>query len=85
MSKDESGKKGRGLSLISAIVWFLAAIVLFVLFIVNQRKIASNLKATGFFNRLFGKTPSFVENADVTIDNSADKNDVEPEIGRAHV
>lgn len=78
MSKDESGKKGRGLSLISAIVWFLAAIVLFVLFIVNQRKIASNLKATGFFNRLFGKTPSFVENADVTIDNSADKNDVEP-------
>lgn len=59
-------------------IWMLAAIVLVGLFIFNQNKIIANLKQTGFFNRVFGKTPAFVENADVGILGSTEKNNVEP-------
>ncbi|MBP5450800.1 MAG: GerMN domain-containing protein [Treponema sp.] len=58
-------------------LWLLAAIVILIIFLVNQKKIASNLKSTGFFDRVVGKTPAFVEKAEVP-ENTDEKNDVEP-------
>ncbi len=75
-SEDEGrsmGKSGIGFAL-----WVLAALILGILFIVNSSKIRSNLKATGFFGRVFGKTPAFVENAPSLEVAPADKNEVEP-------
>ena len=66
------GSAGVGLTL-----WVIAAIILFIFFLVNQGKIISNLKETGFFGRVFGKTPSFVENAEAK-GSGTDKNDVAP-------
>ena len=73
--KNKSGKKDGTSSLLGWGLWLLAAIVLIIIFVANQKKITSNLKTTGFFDRLFGKTPAFVENAEVT--ESTEKNDVE--------
>ncbi|MBP5157766.1 MAG: GerMN domain-containing protein [Treponema sp.] len=70
--RQRKGSAGIGLSL-----WVIAAVFLFILFLVNQGKIISNLKETGFFSRVFGKTPSFVENAPAS-PSSSDKNDVAP-------
>ncbi|MBO4319101.1 MAG: GerMN domain-containing protein [Treponema sp.] len=78
--KDKSGKNGNkkkpriGLGFA---LWLLAAIVILIVFLVNQKKIASNLKSTGFFDRVVGKTPAFVEKAEVP-ENTDEKNDVEP-------
>ncbi len=73
--KKKSNKKiGIGVAL-----WFLIALLLLILFIVNWQKIASNLKSTGFFEKNNLKTPSFVENAETLAkDDSEGKNDVEP-------
>ena len=59
-------------------LWIAAALILFILFIVNQGKIIANLKSTGFFNRVFGKTPAFVENAPDPVISEIEKNDVAP-------
>ena len=73
-SRKKSGKKsGLGLAL-----WLLAALVLLILFLVYQNKIVSNLKETDFFSRVFGKTPAFVENHEVTPSADTEKNDVAP-------
>ena len=68
----KSSKKGLGFA-----VWLVLALILFLVFIVNQNRIYANLKQTGFFDRLFGKTPSFVENARIK-EPESEKNDVEP-------
>ena len=73
--KNKSGKKDGTSSLLGWGLWLLAAIILIIIFVANQKKITSNLKTTGFFDRLFGKTPAFIENAEVT--ESTEKNDVE--------
>lgn len=73
-SKKKNKKVGIGVAL-----WFLIALILLILFIVNWQKIASNLKSTGFFEKNNLKTPSFVENAEtLPKDDSEEKNDVEP-------
>lgn len=73
-SKKKNKKIGIGVAL-----WFLIALLLLILFIVNWQKIASNLKSTGFFEKNNLKTPSFVENAqNLPKDDSEEKNDVEP-------
>lgn len=72
--KKYSSTNGSGLGLA---LWVAAALILFILFVVNQGKIIANLKATGFFSRVFGKTPTFIENADVPYTPS-EKNDVDP-------
>ncbi len=59
-------------------LWIAAALILFILFVVNQGKIIANLKSTGFFNRVFGKTPAFVENAPDPVPPETEKNDVAP-------
>lgn len=72
--KNSNKKIGIGVAL-----WFLIALLLLILFIVNWQKIASNLKSTGFFEKNNLKTPSFVENAqNLPKDDSQEKNDVEP-------
>ena len=53
--------------------WLLIALILLVFFFVKKDTIVSNLKNTDFFNRVFGKTPEFVqkhENTTVPQDNS---------------
>lgn len=79
--KDEEKEEGKTGSFIALIIWLIAAIALFALFVINQKKIVSNLKSTGFFGRLFGKTPAFVENAEVSVQEQAGKNDVDPGVG----
>lgn len=79
--KDDNQDSKNTSSFIALALWLIAAIVLLVLFIVNQKKIISNLKSTGFFGRIFGKTPAFVENAEVTVLENQGKNDVEPGSG----
>ncbi|MCR5763419.1 MAG: GerMN domain-containing protein [Treponema sp.] len=69
---NKNNNSGLGLAL-----WVAAALILFILFVVNQGKIIANLKATGFFGRVFGKTPTFIENAEVP-SSAAEKNDVDP-------
>ena len=77
-SKKSSKKKNKKVG-IGVALWFLIALLLLILFIVNWQKIASNLKSTGFFEKNNLKTPSFVENAEtLQKDDSEEKNDVEP-------
>ncbi|MBP5357615.1 MAG: GerMN domain-containing protein [Treponema sp.] len=78
--KEKTGKTGnkkRPRIGLGFALWLLAAIVILIVFLVNQKKIASNLKSTGFFDRVVGKTPAFVEKAEVP-ENTDEKNDVEP-------
>lgn len=72
----ESRRRGQSAG-IGLVLWVIAAILLFILFLVNQGKIISNLKQTGFFSRVFGKTPAFVENAQ-SAETAGEKNDVAP-------
>jgi germination protein M len=55
--------------------WLLIALILLVFFFVKRDTIVSNLKNTDFFNRVFGKTPEFVqkhENMSVPDDDNSD-------------
>ena len=78
--KKRSGKNQQKSGLALAL-WALAALILLVIFVVNQKKIISNLKSTDFFDQVFGKTPAFVENSETEeiVDQEIDKNDVQPE------
>lgn len=73
--KKKSKAKATG---IAASLWLLAALIILILFLVNQDKIFSNLKTTDFFSRVFGKTPAFVENASRIEETPQEKNDVGP-------
>lgn len=59
--------------------WILGFIVLLIFFIVKSDAIITNLKNTRFFERLFGKTPTFIQNHPET-DNKDEKtqDDTEP-------
>ncbi len=52
-------KRNSGLALACCI---LAALVILIIFLVKKDTIITNLKETAFFDRVFGKTPEFVEN-----------------------
>ena len=75
--KKERKKKNTRSSTLGLVVWVLAALVLLVLFLFNQNRIVNNLKSTDFFNKVVGKTPSFVENHE-SAPEPIEKNDVEP-------
>lgn len=75
--KNPRGKKNKK-SGIGLALWVLAALVLIIVFLVEQNKIISNLKEADFFHRVFGKTPAFVENHEVAEPKESDKNDVAP-------
>ena len=63
MSRDR--RKKSGVSLICLIIWVVAAVALVIMFLANKKRIFGNLKATGFFERVFGSTPKFIEDAEV--------------------
>lgn len=74
--KKKSNKNNSGIGLA---LWIVAALFILILFILNQNKIASNLKSTGFFNKTGLKTPEFVEKAEEPQKiQSERKNDIEP-------
>lgn len=63
MAKKENRKNNQtGLALAC---WILGFLVLLIVFLIKQDDIYSNLKTTRFFERLFGKTPTFIENHEV--------------------
>lgn len=55
-------KKNRG---IGVAVCFLAALVIFIIFLVQRKTIAENLKDTNLFERLGIKTPKMIENIEI--------------------
>ena len=71
--KNSKKKSGIGFAL-----WVAAALFILILFIINQNKIADNLKSTGFFNKTGLKTPEFVEKAESQESQAETKNEVEP-------
>ncbi len=73
----KGGKKKK--SGIGFALYALAALILLVFTLVNQERIARNLKTTGFFSKTGLKAPSFIENAIVEEEDLSNKNDVEPE------
>ncbi|MCI5829522.1 MAG: GerMN domain-containing protein [Treponema sp.] len=77
--KSDNKKKTKKSSGIGLALWAVAALIILILFIANQNKIATNLKATGFFNKAGLKTPEFVEKAEEPETVQAErKNKVEP-------
>ncbi len=48
MAEKNTKKKRTGIGLA---LWLLAALLILIIFLINQDKIASNLKATGFFSK----------------------------------
>lgn len=60
MAKKKSKKISNGMFAFACIL--LAIIVMAIIFLVKKDQILSNYKETGFFERIFGKTPEFVEN-----------------------
>ncbi len=77
--KRNSGKQKQKKSSLALALWVLAALILLVIFFINQNKILTNLKSTDFFNHVFGKTPAFVENSEPAPEPEIEKNDVQPE------
>lgn len=60
MAKKKSKKISNGMFAFACIL--LAIIVMAIIFLAKKDQILSNYKETGFFDRIFGKTPEFVEN-----------------------
>ncbi len=69
----DKDKKNKNTGIIASI-WVLAVVVLIILFIVMKDVIISNLKSTKFFDRVFGKTPTFIQNHE---DKDAPKEDTD--------
>lgn len=59
MAKKKNSKNTSGLALAS---WILGFLVLLIVFLVKLDDIKSNLKSTHFFERVFGATPTFIQN-----------------------
>ena len=67
-----SNKKNTGFAFAC---WLLIALILLVFFFVKRDTIVSNLKNTDFFNRVFGKTPEFVQKHENKVGPENDNND----------
>nr|MBP3281936.1 GerMN domain-containing protein [Treponema sp.] len=59
---EEENGKGTRSNWIMVIIWILCFVAVSVVFLVKLDDIKSNLKNTRFFERVFGTTPSFIEN-----------------------
>lgn len=62
MAKNENKKTQTGFWLAC---WILVSLILLIMFLVKRDEIFTTLKTTRCFERLFGKTPSFIENYEV--------------------
>lgn len=58
---DRQKQKKRNTGLAFAI-FILGLLLVFIFFLVKRNEILTNLKETNFFDRVFGKTPEFVQN-----------------------
>lgn len=56
-NKDNKKKSGVGLA-----VWVVAALILLIVFLVTRERMMTVLKETDFFNKVFGKEPTFITN-----------------------
>lgn len=70
----EKGKKRGKSSGLGLAIWILAFVIVIIVFLVKWDDIKSNLVKTRFFERLFGKTPSFLVD-----ENSENKKDDDSE------
>lgn len=70
--KKNSNKRNTGFAFAC---WLLIALILLVFFFVKKDTIVSNLKKTDFFNRVFGKTPEFVQKHEDTTPSEQDNSD----------
>ena len=61
MAQRNNSKKKNN-TLFTAACVLLGLLIIFIIFIVNKDQIFTNLKETKFFDKLFGSTPTFVEN-----------------------
>lgn len=59
MGGKKSKKNARG---VAVVCWLAGFFILLIVFLVKLDDIKSNLKATRFFERVFGSTPTFIEN-----------------------
>ena len=62
IENDEDGGKGFKFRWILFVIWILCFVAVSVVFWIKLDDIKSNLKNTRFFERVFGSTPSFIEN-----------------------
>lgn len=62
--ENKKSKKNKNIGFAWAL-WILIAILILLVFLVKKDTIVSNLKTTGFFDRVFGSTPQFVEKHEV--------------------
>lgn len=64
MAKEKSKKKGakKSSGLFFLVVVVIALLVIAAVFFINKNQIISNYQDTGFFDKVFGVTPEFVEN-----------------------
>ena len=60
MSKKNSKKKNN--TMFAAACVLLGLLIILIIFLVKKDQIFTNLKETAFFDRIFGTTPTFVEN-----------------------
>lgn len=68
----KSSRKNSGLGLA---IWILAFLILIIIFLVKSEDIKNNLQKTRFFERLFGKTPSFLaQNKSEELEKSQNEN-----------
>ena len=73
----KSNRKNSGLGLA---IWILAFLILIIIFLVKSEDIKNNLQKTRFFERLFGKTPSFLTQNKLTEPEKMQNSDSEPKI-----
>lgn len=73
----KSNRKNSGLGLA---IWILAFLILIIIFLVKSEDIKNNLQKTRFFERLFGKTPSFLTQNKPAEPEKMQNSDSEPKI-----
>lgn len=66
-------KNKKNSSLMAASVLVLCILIIMLMFLVKKDQIVSNLKETGFFDKIFGKTPEFIENHNPSVKDNSEK------------
>ncbi len=71
---DSSDKRKK--ASIAAVFWIILALILLIVFLVNQDTIVRVLKDTDFFVHVFGEQPAFIESYDLPEEDISSSNDV---------
>ena len=62
MAKKKTSSKKKNNTLFAAACVLLGLLVILIIFLVKKDQIFTNLKETAFFDRVFGSTPTAIEN-----------------------